>query len=140
MWLKNAWGTSKNRRLDLKVCADLSWLLVFKNGLKKHSSLINDQVIDVWSQCKKHDGGGGEGRRRRGPARVWVLKNGIKKNSSLINDQVIDVWSQCKKNVMEEEGMVGGGGDQLGFGVLICLILVPGFMIRDLDLCNIQTL
>ena len=41
------WGTSKNRRLDLKVCADSSWLLVFKNGLKKHSSLINDRVIDV---------------------------------------------------------------------------------------------
>ena len=36
------WGTSKNRRLDPKVCADSSWLLVFKNGLKKHSSLIND--------------------------------------------------------------------------------------------------
>ena len=52
MWLKNAkqkyffktpsWGTSKNWRLDLNVCADSSWLLVFKNGLKKHSSLIND--------------------------------------------------------------------------------------------------
>ena len=41
------WGTSKNRRLDLKVCADSSWLLVFKNGLKKHSSLIIDRVIDV---------------------------------------------------------------------------------------------
>ena len=41
------WGTSKNRRLDLKVCADLSLLLVFKNGLKKHSSLIIDRVIDV---------------------------------------------------------------------------------------------
>ena len=41
------WGTSKNRRLDLKVCADLSWLLVFKNGLKKHSSLIIDRVIDI---------------------------------------------------------------------------------------------
>ena len=36
------WGTSKNRKLDPKVCADLSWLLVFKNGLKKHSSIIND--------------------------------------------------------------------------------------------------
>ena len=68
------WGTSKNRRLDLKVCADSSLLLVFKNGLKKHSSLIIDRVIDVWSRCKKRDGG--EGRR-------------------------------------------GGGGDQLGFGVLI---------------------
>ena len=44
---KPFWGTSKNRRLDPKVCADLSWLLVFKNGLKKHSSLINDRVIDV---------------------------------------------------------------------------------------------
>ena len=51
MWLKNAkkkkikppfWGTSKNRRLDPKVCADSSWPLVLKNGLKKHSSLIND--------------------------------------------------------------------------------------------------
>ena len=41
------WGTSKNQRLDLKVCADSSWLLVVKNGLKKHSSLIIDQVIDV---------------------------------------------------------------------------------------------
>ena len=67
------WGTSKNQRLDLKVCADSSWLLVFKNGLKKHSSLIIDRVIDVWSRCKKRDGGGdGEGRRRRrGPAWVW---------------------------------------------------------------------
>ena len=63
------WGTSKNRRLDLKVCADSSWLLVFKNGLKKHSSLIIDQVIDVWSRCKKRDGGGEgeeEGRGRGG--------------------------------------------------------------------------
>ncbi len=51
MWLKNAkknhlkktfWGTSKYLRLDPKVSADLSWVLVFKNGLKKHSSLIND--------------------------------------------------------------------------------------------------
>ena len=56
MWLKNAttknkqktfWGTSKNWRLDPKVCADSSWLLVLKNGLKKHYSLINDRVIDV---------------------------------------------------------------------------------------------
>ena len=28
-------GISKNWRLDLKVCADSSWLLVFNNGLKK---------------------------------------------------------------------------------------------------------
>ena len=28
------WGTSKNRRLDLKLCADSSWLLVFKMVLK----------------------------------------------------------------------------------------------------------
>ena len=28
-------GTSENRRLDTKVCADPLWLLVFKNGLKK---------------------------------------------------------------------------------------------------------
>ena len=41
------WGTSKNQRLDLKVCADSSLLLVVKNGLKKHSSLIIDRVIDV---------------------------------------------------------------------------------------------
>ena len=40
-------GTSKKRRLDLKVWADPSWLLVLKNGLKKHSSLIN-----VWSSSK----------------------------------------------------------------------------------------
>ena len=67
------WGTSKNCRLDPKVCTDLSWLLVFKNGLKKHSSLINDRVIAVWSQCKKCDKGK-KGRREgkgRGPARVW---------------------------------------------------------------------
>ena len=44
---KKKWGTSKNRRLDPKVCSDSSWLLVFKNGLNKHSSLINDRVIDV---------------------------------------------------------------------------------------------
>ena len=34
--------TSKNQCLDPKVCADPLWLLVIKNGLKKHSSLIND--------------------------------------------------------------------------------------------------
>ena len=39
-----------------------------KNGLKKCSSLTNDWVIDVWSQCKKRDGGKGRGE---GPARVW---------------------------------------------------------------------
>ena len=39
---KTFWGTLKNQRLDPKVCADPSWLLVFKNGLKKHSSLLND--------------------------------------------------------------------------------------------------
>ena len=51
MWFKKAknhffktpfWGTYKNRRLDLKVRADPSWLLVFKNGLKKCYSLTND--------------------------------------------------------------------------------------------------
>ena len=36
------WGTSKNQRLDPKVCADPSWLLVFKNGLKKCCRLKND--------------------------------------------------------------------------------------------------
>ena len=41
------WGTSKNRRLDLKVCADSSWLLVFKNGLKSILALIIDRFIDV---------------------------------------------------------------------------------------------
>ena len=34
-------------RLDPKGCADPSWLLVFKNCLKKCSSLKNDCVIDV---------------------------------------------------------------------------------------------
>ena len=52
------WGTSKNQWLDLKVCADPSWHLVLKNGLRKHSSLINDWVIDVWSWCKKREGEG----------------------------------------------------------------------------------
>ena len=72
------WGTSKNRRLDLKVCADSSLLLVFKNGLKKHSSLIIDRVIDVWSRCKKRDGGGkgreGKGRGGKDQARFfsWI--------------------------------------------------------------------
>ena len=46
LYIQNV-GTSKNQRLDPKVCVDSSWLLVFKNGLKKHSSLINDRVIDV---------------------------------------------------------------------------------------------
>ena len=68
IFLTPFWGTSKNQRLDLKVCADPSWLLVLKNGLKKHSSLINDWVIDVWSRCKKPDRGG---KGRRGSARVW---------------------------------------------------------------------
>ena len=45
------WGTSKNKWLDLKICADSSWLLVLKNGNKKESSLKNYQVIDVWSRC-----------------------------------------------------------------------------------------
>ena len=56
------WGTSK-------VCADLSLFLVFKNGLKKFSSLTNDWVIEVWSQYKKCDEG--EKGRGGGPARVW---------------------------------------------------------------------
>ena len=43
---KTSWGTSKIWRLDPKVCADPSWLLVFKNGLKKCSSLKN--VIVIW--------------------------------------------------------------------------------------------
>ena len=43
IFLKPLFGAlKKNCRLDPKVCADLTWLLVFKNGLKKHSSLIND--------------------------------------------------------------------------------------------------
>ena len=41
------WGTSKNRWLDPKICADPSWILVLKNGPKKHSSLINYWLIDV---------------------------------------------------------------------------------------------
>ena len=47
------WGTSKNQRLDLKVWADPSWLLVLKNGLKKCSSLTNDWVREVKKQTKK---------------------------------------------------------------------------------------
>ena len=35
-------GYFQNRKLDLKVCADPSWLLVYKNGIKKCSSLKND--------------------------------------------------------------------------------------------------
>ena len=57
------WGISKNQWLDPKVCADSSWLLVLKNGIKNDSSLINDQVFYVWSWCKKRDRGKGrEGR------------------------------------------------------------------------------
>ena len=65
-------GTCNNWRLDLKVFADPSWVLVFKNGLKKCSSLTNDWVIDVWS-CKKNvtEKKKGRRRRRRGPARIW---------------------------------------------------------------------
>ena len=54
-----------------------AWLLVFKNGLKKHSSLINDWVIDVWSQCKnvthlcKKKNYGGKGRE--GPGSVFYV-------------------------------------------------------------------
>ena len=50
------------------------------------------QVIDVWSQCKKHDTG--EEGRRRGPARVWDYN--VK-------------WSQCT---------VHFGTDQLMWPVL----------------------
>ena len=47
------WGTTKNLWLDLKVYADLSKLLFFKNGLKK--CIQQYWVIDVWSWCKKCD-------------------------------------------------------------------------------------
>ena len=47
IFLTPFWCTSKNQRLDLKVWADPSWLLVLKNCLKKVSSLINDWVIDI---------------------------------------------------------------------------------------------
>ena len=66
-FLNPFWGTSKNWWLELKVCADPSWLPVFKNGLKKCSSLKDDWVIDVWSWCKNMTEGG-EGA---GPAWVW---------------------------------------------------------------------
>ena len=38
--------------MDSKACADLSWLLVLKSVLAQKYWLI-----DVWSQCKKCDGG-----------------------------------------------------------------------------------
>ena len=68
---KSFLGHFQNQWLDPKVCADLSWLLVLKNGLKKHYSLINDWVIDVWSWCKKCDRGkkGREGKGREGKGR-----------------------------------------------------------------------
>ena len=71
MWLKKI-QTKKFKPLFGALPKFGDWLLVLKNGLKKHSSLINDRVIDVRSQCKKRDGGT-EGRRmrRRGPARGW---------------------------------------------------------------------
>ena len=59
---------SKNWRLDLKVCAHLSWLLVFKNGIKKCSSLKNYWVREAFKSKKVHNfgfwpnrGGGGSG-------------------------------------------------------------------------------
>ena len=86
MWLKNAkkslkqknfLGHFQNWGLDLKVWADPSWLLVFKNGHKKCSSLTNDWVIDISSWCKKLD----EGEKGRGegggPARVWGSDLGV---------------------------------------------------------------
>ena len=45
--------------MGLHSC-QLLGLLVFKNGLKKCSSFKNYWVIDVWSWCKKRDGGGEE--------------------------------------------------------------------------------
>ena len=63
MWLKMPKNHFiKTQRVDLKVWADSSWLLVFKNGIKKCFSLNNGSVIDVWSQCKKHDERGAEGK------------------------------------------------------------------------------
>ena len=38
-------GTSKNLWLDPKVCADLSWLLVFKDGLKKCYSFKKAAIL-----------------------------------------------------------------------------------------------
>ena len=71
-------GTSENRRLDLLICADPSWLLVFKNGLKNHSSLINDWVIYVWRWCKTVTEEKEKGRR--GQAQVWGSDGNYWKN------------------------------------------------------------
>ena len=45
--------TSKNQWLDPKVCADLSWLLVFKKWMCPNFKKY--WIINVWSWCKKHD-------------------------------------------------------------------------------------
>ena len=79
LWLKMSnnifftfWGTSKNWRLDLKVNADPSWLLVFKNSLQRCFSFKSYWVIDVWTQCKKkHYGGGAAAEGGAGPTWVW---------------------------------------------------------------------
>ena len=49
------WGTSKNRRLDPKVCSDMSWLLVIKNGLKK--CYINNNMTDKLQQQEEYGSG-----------------------------------------------------------------------------------
>ena len=90
---KTFWGTSKNQKLDPKVCADSSWLLVFKNGLKKHSSLINDQVIDVWSWCKKRVGGGEEGTSSG--LGFWLLCSAIWPIKRHVSVVVIVVVGHC---------------------------------------------
>ena len=64
------WSSSKNRRLDVKVCADPSWLLVFKYGFKKCCSLKNYWVLMFEVNVKNVTE-----KKGRGPARVWGFDN-----------------------------------------------------------------
>ena len=79
----------------LTQCLDtMSGHNVVLNGIKKHSSLINDWAVDVWSQCKKCDGEGKEGRGGE-PARVW----GFDKNMFSTNLHQIDkIWNSTLQN------------------------------------------
>ena len=64
------WSSSKNQRLDVKVCADPSWLLVFKYGFKKCCSLKNYWVLMFEVNVKNVTE-----KKGRGPARVWGFDN-----------------------------------------------------------------
>ena len=87
------WSSSKNWRLDVKVCADPSWLLVFKYCFKKCCSLTNYWVLMFEVNVKNVTE-----KKGRGPACVWGICRKLWSYSTPWNLWYLNQMVVCQEN------------------------------------------